>query len=81
MGTVPEGQAGVTGHAFETNTVLPWAQQMQQTVGGSLSIIKDDVHVSLQDLAAPSKDAVAFLTGRSGPFERSYNGKAVPDVE
>ncbi|MFK0292929.1 alpha/beta fold hydrolase [Streptomyces sp. NPDC090442] len=69
------------GHAFETNTVLPRAQQMKQTVGGSLSIIKDDVHVSLQDLAAPAKDAVAFLTGRSGPFERSYDGKAVPDLE
>jgi len=69
------------GHAFESNTVLPWAQQMKQTVGGSLSIIKDDVHVSLQGLTTPSKDAVAFLTGQSGPFERSYNGKTIPDLQ
>lgn len=68
-------------HASETNTPLPWAQQMKQSVGGKMSIIKDDIHVSMQQLKVPAKDVVDFFSGRTGPFERTYEGKTVPELK
>ncbi|GHH87008.1 tripeptidyl aminopeptidase [Streptomyces sulfonofaciens] len=55
------GALQLVGHAFEVNTPLPWAKQMQATIGGSLLTVQDDVHVSLENLPCASK-AVAFFT-------------------
>ncbi|MFI5985175.1 alpha/beta fold hydrolase [Streptomyces sp. NPDC051555] len=68
------------GHSTETNTPLPWAEQMKDTIGGSLSIINDDVHSSLPHLTTPAHDAVAFLTGHSEPSHRTYDGSPIPDL-
>ncbi|WP_160502057.1 alpha/beta fold hydrolase [Streptomyces sp. BA2] len=66
------------GHAYETNTPLPWAKDMHRITGGSLSVINDDVHSSLRDLVEPAKDAVAFLLGGAS-FERTYEGMPIDD--
>lgn len=67
------------GHAYEMNTPLPWAQDMKEAVGGSLSVINDDVHSSLRYLDNPARDAVAFLLG-SAQFERTYDGAPIDDL-
>lgn len=67
------------GHAYETNTPLPWAMDMKRITGGSLSVINDDVHSSLRSLVKPAKDAVAFLLG-GAPLERTYEGKPIDDL-
>jgi pimeloyl-ACP methyl ester carboxylesterase len=50
----------LSGHAFETNTVFGWAQQMQRTIGGSLLTVRNDVHSSLDQIACGAK-GVDFL--------------------
>lgn len=67
------------GHAYETNTPLPWAKDMKRVTGGSLSVINDDVHSSLRSLVKPAKDAVAFLMGGAS-FERTYEGEPIDDL-
>ncbi|WP_055588308.1 alpha/beta fold hydrolase [Streptacidiphilus griseoplanus] len=70
------GALQLVGHAFETNTPLPWAKQMQTTIGGALLTVQDDVHVSLENLPCASK-AVAFFTNGS-TSNGTCPGKPIP---
>lgn len=74
-----KSQVQMFGHAYETNTPMPWAQEMKRAVGGSLSVINDDVHSSLRQVEKPAKDAVAFLLGGAS-FERTYDGNPIDDL-
>jgi pimeloyl-ACP methyl ester carboxylesterase len=53
----------LSAHAFETNTVLPWAEQMQERVGGSLLVVQNDVHSSLKDLPCAKVGVDALVDG------------------
>ncbi|MER5885875.1 alpha/beta fold hydrolase [Streptomyces sp. NPDC001941] len=66
-------------HEYETNTPLTWAKEMKKNIGGSLSVIDDDVHASLKDLDAPARAAVAFLVSGM-PAAAAYEGAPVPDL-
>lgn len=55
----------LVGHEFETNTVIKWSYQMQNTIGGSLLRVQDDIHSGLVDLPCWSKANDFLVNGRA----------------
>ncbi|MCE7005373.1 alpha/beta hydrolase [Kibdelosporangium philippinense] len=55
----------LVGHEFETNTVIKWAHQMQDTIGGPLLRVQDDVHSSLSELPCWEKANDFLINGRT----------------
>ncbi|MFJ2581782.1 alpha/beta hydrolase [Kitasatospora aureofaciens] len=66
----------LSGHAFETNTPMPWAKQMRDTIGGALLTVQNDVHSSLVHLPCAAK-GVDFLV-KGVATEGSCPGAPIP---
>lgn len=57
----------MSGHRWETPTPYPWVGQMQQTIGGTVYTVDDDIHGSLVSVPECAESLQAyFLTGRPG---------------
>ena len=65
VGAEASGEIVSLGHAFEQNTPIRWAQEMQAAVGGALLTVQDDVHVSSEDLPCASKDVDFLVNGKT----------------
>ncbi|MEU6339202.1 alpha/beta fold hydrolase [Streptomyces cellulosae] len=55
----------LVGHAYETNTVIAWAKEMQHRIGGSLLTVEDDAHSGLRHVPCKEKAITFFLDGRT----------------
>jgi TAP-like protein len=66
----------LVGHAFETNTVLPWAKAMRTAIGGTLLTVQDDVHSSFRDIPCAAKGVEFFTNGT--PATGSCPGVPIP---